>query len=212
MKIISKIILLSLIFSIQPFAQEETLIGNNEITHGGFGAPVIKYTQIKDEPAVLVGGRGGWIINHSFIIGGGGYGLVNNIEANRPLVYIPELPPREYQPYINFGYGGLELEYIILSDNVTHFSVYTLIGAGGINYRNRLWDDWDFENQDAWNYGSDAFFVVEPAVNVEINIISFFRINTGVSYRFISGVNFYNLQNSDFAGLSAQLSLKFGKF
>ena len=193
---------LSIISCYQLFAQEETLIGNGEVTHGGFGGPVVKYTQIKGEPALLVGGRGGWIINHSFIIGGGGYGLVNDI---RPNIIIPG--NREY-PFINFGYGGVELEYIIQSDRLLHFSIYTLIGGGTVSYRGEFWED----DGDDWDSPSDAFFVFEPSANVELNIISFFRINAGVSYRFISGVDFDDLKNNDLAGPSAILTLKFGKF
>jgi hypothetical protein len=183
------------------FAQEETLIGNGEVSHGGFGGPMVKFTQVKNEFGVLVGGRGGWIINHSFVIGGGGYGLVNNIEANN--LYFGT------KPFINLGYGGVELEYIIQSDRLIHFSVYTLVGAGGVSYRNSLWDD-DYRND--LNVTSDAFFVLEPTANVELNIISFFRINAGVSYRFISGVELDDLRNSDLAGPSAILTLKFGTF
>ncbi len=194
------------------FAQEETLIGNGEVAHGGFGGPVVKYTQIYGKPAVLVGGRGGWIINHSFIIGGGGYGLVNNIQSNNttwPLFF-------NDKPYINFGYGGLELEYIIQSDKLLHFSVITLIGAGGVSYRDNLWDDdWDNDSDDDdddWDSPSDEFFVLEPGANLELNIVSFFRINAGVSYRFISGANLDDLSNNDLAGLAASLTLKFGVF
>lgn len=201
MKTLSLAIIMLAFFSCQLFAQEETLVGSSEITHGGFGGPVIKYTQVNGEPAVLVGGRGGWIINHTFVIGGGGYGLVNDINANN-IVF-------GTQPYINFGYGGVELEYIVHSDQLTHFSVYSLIGAGAVTYRGELFNDWEsWSNQ----FGSDAFFIFEPAVNVEVNIISFFRINAGVSYRFISGLNFDDLRNSDFAGPSAILTFKFGKF
>jgi hypothetical protein len=201
MKTLSLAIILLIFFSCQSFAQEETLVGNGEITNGGFGGPVVKYTQINGEPGVLVGGRGGWIINHTFVLGGGGYGLVNDINAENTYWGI--------KPYINFGYGGVELEYIIHSDELTHFSVYSLIGGGGVTYRSKLWDDWeDWEDQ----FGTDAFFVFEPAANVEVNIISFFRINFGVSYRFISGLYFDDLKNSDFAGPSATLTLKFGKF
>jgi len=206
MKILSVSILLAIIFSCQLFSQEETLIGNDDISHGGFGGPVIKYTQIKGEPGVLVGGRGGWIINHSFIIGGGGYGLVNNIHANNTVM----AGFWGTEPFINFGYGGLELEYIIKSDQLIHFSVYTLIGGGSVTYRNELWND--NNDWDDWNFGSDAFFVFEPAANVELNIISFFRISAGVSYRFISGVEFDDLKNSDLDGPSAALTLKFGNF
>ena len=207
MKTLFGVIIISLSFSFLLFAQEETLVGNGEVTHGGFGAPVIKYTQIKGEPGLLVGGRGGWIINHTFVIGGGGYGLVNDIEANNYLFF----DPWGSKPYLNFGYGGLELEYIVQSNNLIHFSIYTLIGAGGISYRNSLWD----HNEDGWENWespSDAFFVFEPEVNAELNVISFFRIDAGVSYRFISGLNFDDLKNSDLAGPSAVLTFKFGKF
>jgi hypothetical protein len=194
------------------FAQEETLIGNGEVSNGGFGGPVVKYTQINSKSAVLVGGRGGWIINHSFIIGGGGYGLVNNIQSNST-IWSPFFNDK---PYINFGYGGLELEYIIQSDKLLHFSVITLIGAGGVSYRDNLWDDeWDNDSDDDdddWDSPNDEFFVFEPGANLELNIASFFRINAGVSYRFISGVNMVDLSNNDLAGPAASLTLKFGSF
>lgn len=199
MKLIFKLFITLIIFCFQLFAQEKTLIGGEEISNGGFGAPVIKYTQIYNEPAVLVGGRGGWIINHTFVLGGGGYGLANQINADYFI--------NSNQAYIHFGYGGLELEYIILSDQIFHFSIYSLIGAGGINFSDEFEGDWD-----GHHHSSDSFFILEPAANIELNIISFFRINAGVSYRYISGVNYYNLQNSDFAGFSGVLALKFGKF
>ena len=199
MKPLIQLAILTLLLCFQSFAQEQTLVGNGEMSNGGFGGPVIKYTQIRNEPAVLVGGRGGWIINHTFVIGGGGYGLVNQIEADYFTNY--------GEPYINFGYGGFELEYIIQSDQLLHFSIYTLIGAGGVNYRDdsqSSWYDWDYNN--------DEFFVLEPALNVEVNITSFFRINAGASYRYISGLNYNNLQNEDFSGFSGVLTMKFGSF
>ncbi len=206
MKTILVLLISTIIISCQIYAQEETLFGRGEISHGGFGGPVVKYTQIKNEPALLVGGRGGWIINHSFMIGGGGYGLVNNINKNNLFVSGYFLN----RPYINFGYGGIEVEYIALSDNLAHFSVCTLIGGGGVSYRNNLWED-NYDNND-WNSPSDAFFVFEPSLNAELNVISFLRLNAGISYRFVSGINLDDLKDSDFAGPSAVLTLKFGKF
>ena len=196
------------IFTCRLFAQEETLIGGGEISHGGFGGPVIKYTQIYGEPALLVGGRGGWIINHSFILGGGGYGLVNNIRSNNSQ---PVGMVGINSTYLNFGYGGVELEYIIQSDKLIHSSISTLVGGGSISYRNKLWDEIDDQNDDL-NSPSDGFFVFEPSINAELNIISFMRINAGFSYRFISGASLDDLRNSDLAGPSAMLTLKFGKF
>jgi hypothetical protein len=202
MKTILVLAVISLFISFQLYGQEQTLAGNGEMSSSGFGGPVIKYTQIKDKPGVLIGGRGGWIINHTFVIGGGGYGLVTQIEADYLF--------HNDKTYLNFGYGGLELEYIIQSDNVLHFTVYTLIGAGGINYKDNHGNDCN--NYYDWSFSNDEFFVLEPAINIEVNITSFFRLNTGVNYRFISGVNFDTIKNEDLSGVSGTLTLKFGSF
>jgi hypothetical protein len=102
--------------------EDETLM-SGKTTVGGFGAPVVKFSEINDEFAILVGGCGGLIINHAFVIGGGGYGLVNDIEVSG-------LPYPEYR-WLNFGYGGLLLGYVNLMLNV---SKNFRIGLGG-SYR-----------------------------------------------------------------------------
>lgn len=80
--------LLFAIITLPVFAQEQTLIGSGEIENGGFGGPVVKVTSINGESAVFVGGRGGWIINHTFVLGGAGYGLVTNVNAKKLILFI----------------------------------------------------------------------------------------------------------------------------
>lgn len=183
--------------------KEETLLGE-KIEHGGFGGPVIKFTEMKDKFAVLVGGRGGWIINHAFSIGGAGFGLVNQ-----------DIDEREISPdttvFMTMGYGGLELEYTANSSKLVHMTVSSLIGVGGIDYviKDRL-DGGSDQTYDVFD--GDFFFVFEPAINGEVNMVSFFRINAGVSYRYINGIETEGIGDSDLAGLAAQITLKFGKF
>ena len=119
------VFLLVLVFTSPVLAQEATLI-NGEIESGGFGGPVLKVTSINGENAVMVGGCGGWIINHSFVLGGGGYGLVTDVHAKAT---------DSIHQNIEMGYGGLELEYIPSSNDLFHLSVGLLVGAGGIGYR-----------------------------------------------------------------------------
>ncbi len=165
----SFIILLLLILCPVLSAQEETLLGGGKISNGGFGGPVVKFTSINKHFGVLVGGQGGWIINHTFVIGGGGYGLVNNVKA-----YNASL---EESQLLNFGYGGLELHYISNSDLLIHYTFSLLIGAGGIGYRpldNREWN---------WDSNTKSFFVMEPTLRVMLNVTSFFRVGLGGSYQ-----------------------------
>lgn len=193
-----RIIVLFVLLSCTLSAQEQTIFGTSEISHGGFGAPVVKFSSIRDQFAVLVGGRGGWIINHTLVLGGGGYGLANEVTGTKS--YLGE------EMLINFGYGGFEMEYIINSDKVLHATVYLLIGAGGVSHRSSYYYD------DAWFGDSDEFFVCEPAVNAELNILSFMRINLGLGYRYINGIKDENLTDADFSGLSGNLTFKFGSF
>jgi hypothetical protein len=205
-----KLIVIIILFALGSIAypQEETLLEGG-IESGGFGGPVVKFTQIKKEFGVLVGGYGGWLINHTFMIGGGGYGLVNKIRADEEAQTV-------YQLYsgrpinIEMGYGGVVLEYIDNSNALVHFAFNTLIGAGGVTYNERDNDDWDWNDNN--NRPTDAFFVVEPELKAELNMTTFLRINIGGSYRFVSGINLIGLKNSDIAGPSANITFKFGKF
>jgi hypothetical protein len=175
---------------------DETLI-SGKIESGGFGALVLKLTEIDGKTAIMSGGRGGWIINHTFVVGGGGYGLVNNIK--------PEGISSEKDLLLEMGYGGLEFEYIANSQRLIHYSIYTLIGGGSVEYRER---DHPFEEV----YASDGFFVAEPGVSFELNVTKCFRVSLGTSYCYINGVDLEGMSNSDLRGLSANLTLKFGKF
>lgn len=178
-------------------AEDETLV-QGPIESGGFGGPVVKFSAIQDDFALFIGGRGGWIINHTFTVGGGGYGLVNEIES-------------EYWAHegyddvvIHMGYGGLILEYVHMPRKLIHLSVAALVGGGGFGFHERVWRyDWD---------ESDAFFVTEPEVNLMLNVTEHFRIGLGASYRYVTGVNLEGIEDSDLSGFCGNLTLKFGRF
>lgn len=190
------ILVLLIICTYKISAQEETLIAGT-ITHGGYGGPSVKFTQIGNDFGVLVGGKGAWIINHTFAIGGGGYGLANNVET-KGSENIPNA-------VLNFGYGGVILEYIKNSDQLIHYTFSALIGAGGVNYRERNGGEMGSQN-------NKSFFVIEPEANAEFNIATFFRVNLGVSYRFLSNVTFDKFTRDDLGGVSAGITFKFGNF
>jgi hypothetical protein len=155
---------------------------------------------------LLVGGRGGWIINSSFSIGGGGYGLVTSPKINDyPTFY------DDSSAYLRVGWGGLFLEYINSSNKLIHFTVNALVGAGGASYTRSFHDGMNWDNS-GWVYESTLFLVVEPGATVDLNVAKFFRISLGASYRFVSGVELSRTANKDLSGPSANLAFKFGKF
>ncbi|HEX2926101.1 MAG TPA: hypothetical protein VHP38_07580 [Ruminiclostridium sp.] len=198
-----RIILFLFLLNVCSYAQRETVF-EGDIENGGFGGPVVKFTQIKGNFGVLVGGYGGWLINHQFLIGGGGFGLTNDILANENVEGALGFINR---PKLDFGYGGLIMEYYQNPMKLFHWSVSLLIGGGGISYR-----EGDFMEHSWRDIKPDAFFVLEPAVSGELNVAKYFKIGLGAGYRFISGVNMYGIGNTDLGNFSINLALKFGKF
>ena len=165
-------ILVVLIFAPSAFAgRQETLI-RGRIQHGYFGGVVSKFTTVNDNFELLLGGRGGWIIDRTFSIGLAGYGLVSRVAD--------EYEPVSRPVRIDFGYGGVEFAYIANSNRLIHYEVSTLIGGGVIHYAIHG----DEELQD------DGFVVLEPGAAVVLNITTFCRASAGVSYRWVSAVDF----------------------
>lgn len=205
------VILLSLIVG-YGFAQDnseemQTLFGDNPISYGGYGGPRFAFSEFNGQDIWLVGGRGGAIINHSFVIGGAGYGIVNsprfsNIEHDGTTYPVA---------YLEGGYGGMHLEYILMPNKLVHLSFPVLIGAGGLLYSETS------AAASGGNYNesiivNSAFFVVEPGVELELNIVRFMRISAGVSYRYAHKLDLPNTPASAFNSLSGTIALKFGKF
>jgi hypothetical protein len=167
------------------------------LRHGGFGAPVVKFTEVDSRFGVLVGGRGGWIINGSFVIGGGGYALANtgNFE---------HLTNGAGDPGgLEMAYGGLELGYIHRPDALVHVSLGLLIGAGGVTWT---------PDGPAGAEVDDAFFVTEPELDVVLNVTRAFRVALGVSYRLARGVELFDLGDADLSGFAGLVAFKFGSF
>jgi hypothetical protein len=187
------------------FAQEQTLFDGG-LESGGFGGPAVKFTSVQKEFAVMAGGYGGWLINHQFMIGGGGYGLATEHEISNQAMTYYNFPRKMY---LEFAYGGGMLEYICTPNKLLHGSVNVLIGAGGVTYRE---SQYEWENMNS-SRRSDAFFVVEPTVSAELNLTTWMRLDVGAGYRFITGIGeLVGISNSDFSGPSGSVTVKFGSF
>jgi hypothetical protein len=193
----------------QEFQMETLLAGKGEkIDHGGFISAEAKYTQIKSkENGLALGGRVGWIINHTFSIGLGGYGLVSSHELRN---FDPTHPTDTF--YIRTGWGGLNFQYTFLPKSLVHFTANALIGAGGAYPTRSLNHMINHSDSLNFDYNGSAFFVLEPGIGVEMNVTKYFRVELMANYRYITGLELKPLENKDLGGFSANLALKFGKF
>ena len=191
----SIIFLLSMFIVTPLLAQEETIVGDN-FHSGGYGGPVWKVGFFNGEDGILSGGRGAWIINHKFTIGGGRYGLITDVKSDAVSNTGKSL-------YIDLDYGGFEMEYIHKSDKLFHWTTHTMLGGGKV----RL-----LEHNPVKTIETEKFFIVEPSLNMDINVSRWFRIGIGASYRIVMGLDLEEISNSDISGPSGLLILKFGAF
>lgn len=196
----------------------QTLISSGGI--GGYGGLTFGYTGLNDHSAFISGIRGGLIIGHTFTFGIAGYGFVTEQFENIILSDV-----NIYQ--MGGGYGGLFLEAIILPLRPVHVSVPVLLGAGGLSYFRSYnytdpyaWEDYTYSDID-----SDAFFVLEPGIEMDVNMLKFMRISIGGSYRYATDVSLTTYVENNgqldlhtlahrnaLNGWNAYLTFKFGKF
>ncbi|MBN2166449.1 MAG: hypothetical protein JW717_09255 [Marinilabiliaceae bacterium] len=198
----------------------KTIFGNTEYkTIGGYGALSTSYGAVNGLDAIFIGGRGAVILNHSLALGLGGKGFISETINDKLL-------EEDYE--FTGGYGGFYIEPIIGAKRPLHLSFPVLIGAGGVGYI-KHWGDEDPDNDyDNYDEDSEAFFVLEPGIELELNLIKFMRIAIIGSYRYTTNINLNyttekivegreikggNIGSSDMLrGFNVGLIMKFGKF
>lgn len=174
----------------------QTLTHHGSHANGFYVAPVVKWTRIAHQDGLLMGLRGGWVLGGGLTLGLAGYGWVDEDiweDHNR-------------RSGLELGYGGLFLEAIIHSDKLVHVAASVTLGAGGY-CDNRLFDFEDF-----WHHGDYVFTVLEPELDVELNVSRILRVGGGVSYRCIGHTQGDPLRASDLNGWAGSLYLKIGRF
>jgi hypothetical protein len=166
--------------------------GNNTV--GGYGEISMLYSQIDDRDAFLFGARGGVLLGHMMTIGLCGTGFFNDAQ------YIPVL---EDEVTLAGGYGGLFFEPILFPKFPVHVTLPVTIGAGGVALA-RMYEE------------SDAYMVIEPGIEIELNITRFFRFSIGGYYRFTSDINLMMgdraIPDDVLRGFSGGVNFKFGRF
>ncbi|WP_306642685.1 hypothetical protein [Sanyastnella coralliicola] len=200
-------------------AQVETCIGNNgemqtlfggDRSFGGFIGLGTKFTTLNDQGGMMLGGEINGVFGHSLNVGFVGYGLVTD-------VYGVNRDDDNQRLYYEMGYGGLNIEPVFFSRRAIHFSAPVVIGAGGIGESRQRFidiDEFDEDQDYDWPdfYNSDFFLVVEPGLQLEINLLRAVRLYGGASYRFVTDVDLPNTDVDRLGGISANFGLRFGWF
>ena len=181
-------------------------IFNNDVRATGFGSFDMAFTGINDGYALLLGGHGGLIFNKKIMLGFGGMGITTPVEFNG----INPTEPLE----LTGGYGGFLFGYILAPREVFHVAFPVTLGVGGLDVRESAFN-FDPGNPNITDrIENSVFVIVEPGVQLEVNVTRFFRLGLGLTYRFTEGVDLSlnNITDKDISGLAGNVSFKFGGF
>lgn len=183
-----------------------TLVGQSNAV-GGYGAISMQYTRLDDRDAFVFGARGGLLLGHLVTIGLGGSGFFNDVHYDSNLGSDISLAG---------GYGGFFFEPVLMPKLPVHVCFPVLIGAGGasvvsVNKNDNFWED-NFKSE-----ASDAFMVIEPGIEIELNVTKFFRFCVGGYYRYTTDIDIeypleYQMPADILRGFSGGVTFKFGRF
>jgi hypothetical protein len=89
---------------------------------------------------------------------------------------------------LRFGYGGLELGYVLSASEHTRITLRGLAGAGAVGH-----------HPDGGNgpyVGNDTFFVLEPGVDATVGLFGPLQATVGFGYRLAYGVDLGGLSGT----------------
>ncbi len=186
-----------------------TLTGNNNISNGFYAGINLGYSPIAHKYAALTGVRLAWIMNHSLAVGISGTVFITDLNHNN-------ITNDDFS--LAGGYGGLYLEPIFFAKNPIHFSIPLTIGMGGIygwdeTFYIDSWNNKRYDLHEDW----DTFFVIEPGLELDMNVVRFMRLSLGVTYRMTGDIYMRSVENitineNALRKISGYFSIKFGKF
>jgi hypothetical protein len=180
-----------------------TLSGHNHSLGFSLGLHS-NYSQIADYDAITLGGRFTLIANHSMGIGIAGNGFFTDPYKTDP----SSSTSHNYAG----GYGGLFIEPIIFPMSAVHVSFPVIFGAGGIS-KNIIYNDLHpHDDTEIYSEKSDAFVIVEPGMELELNVARWFRFAVGCTYRFTGETESSDFDKDQLDGWTTGCTLKFGSF
>lgn len=182
--------------------QAKTLIGKNSSIKskdiGFFAAPMLGITSMDGVTAPLMHVRGGVSVKDKFSLGIYASSLLNDIVPQS------EVPANKYLEYWTVGAFA---EYTLLSKELIHVTLPVFFGYGEVEM-----DTFNDGFPMMIDLGEANFFQLEPSVLLEVNLHKHVRLNAGAGYRFVSKMNYRNMNQNDISGITGYAGLKIGLF
>ena len=174
-------------------------------TIGFYIAPEASYGQVRGSMTNLGGMSAMVILNKKWAIG-----------ATSQMVASRNFAPTAVSPYnMRASWAGGKIEYTLNPDKLIHVS-FPLTIAGGRASADSL--DYRWGRRGEWHEhrsgNSNSFVVVQPGINIEMNLMRFAKLYVGANYRlsFLTRNNTTLLPANSLQGYSINAGLKLGLF
>ncbi|MBN2213007.1 MAG: hypothetical protein JW723_02080 [Bacteroidales bacterium] len=170
-----------------------------------FIAPEVRYSSLFNTGVVYGGVKGALLFDHHYAFGFSVGGFLTEALTEAPgttgeIVGLNEV----------MIYGGFYFDYVTTFNSPVQISFPTLIGGGGILLLEKTEPNPVSGIVDEKLVEGGIYFVVEPAINMEINLTRVIRIGLGGGYRFIVNSDLERFTDKDLAAPFVNMNIKFG--
>ncbi|HTX88704.1 MAG TPA: hypothetical protein VMC08_06935 [Bacteroidales bacterium] len=176
------------------------------------------YTRFDSKDVFLPGIQAGIILDHHWTLGAAGSFVGNSGNLYFKDIYYNENDAQWHGAHLSGGYGGFLFEYTLLPRSVVHISFPLLIGGGYMYFQDHpphpdsLFNPHEYPDHHSHVISGDHFFVIEPGVKVEFNIVKHLRLGLGISYRYTPDLDLSGVSADLINQFTGRLTLRFGKF
>lgn len=167
-------------------------------TTGGFGGPMVIFSQIGNNTVAMMGGGGGFILNRRLYFGGLGFGSLSpaTISSSNPVIFLPQVEA-------DMGMGGVMFGYYFIPESIFYPGIGAQLLWGGISASNPV---------TGVELYSDNFFCFSPELKGALNVSPNFKLEIGLGYRLFSGINHPVFAQTNFQKPFFGIQFLFGSF
>jgi hypothetical protein len=157
------------------------------------GGPAAKLSFLGGPVGMLLGGRGALMLGENLALGVGGYSLATEVVTSSPAGIKRD---------VGFSYFGVTIDNFFVPRKLWFLGTSVLVGPGFGTGSQR---------NPAAEKDRTLFFVVEPEMNIMLNVTRELRIGLGLGFRLTAGSDITSVLGTDLGGISASFNLLYGK-
>jgi len=186
------------------------LFNDSSSVTGGYVGFTPKFTNVMGTDVLLLGFSGAFVLEHKFSIGLAGAWSSSPVKNEAYTSYLVDTRTEDVSGLeLRYGYGGLLVEPMILGGRAIHLSIPVILGIGSVSYSYPRSNSGSNSNQRNRTDGQ-AFFVVEPAIELELTVVEAFRIGLGGSYIWTNDLDLPLTSPDALRNYTARMTVKLG--